>query len=322
MSAAAETRSPIEAGTRKATAASSPAGADGRPAPTRPSTEPAADRPWVLAALTVIMLGAVVVTTLLNPQGLVVSRDPGYEALPVPLLLAPAVAVIIMTLVLPRGRGGSAATVRLPSSLRSETAGLLALAVAFPVLGAMVPTPEDWVLLKAVMFLIVPGAVLAVLARRRGASVSILRPVVAVWIIVLPALLLGVLTNVGPFSPGGPAAWPPLAVLLIGATATAITAGVGEELMFRRFLQTRLEALAGRWTGILVASILFGLMHSFSHGDGTLGENAVRAIAMNGTTGLALGLMWSRWRRIWVCVLAHVLLNGFGVLLHLVGLVS
>lgn len=92
--------------------------------------------------------------------------------------------------------------------------------------------------------------------------------------------------------------------------------------MFRRFLQTRLEALAGRWTGILVASILFGLMHTFSHGDGALGENAVRAIAMNGTTGLALGLMWSRWRRIRVCVLAHVLLNGFGVLLHLAGLIG
>ena len=99
-------------------------------------------------------------------------------------------------------------------------------------------------------------------------------------------------------------------------------AGLAEELMYRRFLQTRLEALAGRWTGILVASILFGLMHTFSHGDGALAENAVRAIAMNGTTGLALGVMWSRWRRIWVCVLAHVLLNGFGVLLHLVGLID
>ncbi|EYT50703.1 CPBP family intramembrane glutamic endopeptidase [Brachybacterium muris] len=286
------------------------------------TSKPVADSPWVLAALTAIMLGAVVATTILNPQGLVVSRDPGYEALPVPLLLVPAVAVIVLTLVLPRGRGSSAMTVRLPSALRSETAGLLALAVGFPLIGAVMPRPEDWVLLKAVMFLIVPGTVLAVLARRRGPSVLIAHPVVPAGIIVLPALLLGVSTNVGPFSQGGPATWPPLAILLIGATATAITAGLGEELMFRRFLQTRLEALAGRWTGILVASILFGLMHTFSHGDGALGENAARAIAMNGTTGLALGLMWSRWRRIWVCVLAHVLLNGFGVLLHLVGLID
>ena len=52
------------------------------------------------------------------------------------------------------------------------------------------PTPEDWVLLKAVMFLVVPGTVLAVLARRRGASVLFSRPVVPVGIIVLPALLL------------------------------------------------------------------------------------------------------------------------------------
>lgn len=135
------------------------------------TSKPVADSPWVLAALTAIMLGAVVATTILNPQGLVVSRDPGYEALPVPLLLVPAVAVIVLTLVLPRGRGSSAMTVRLPSALRSETAGLLALAVGFPLIGAVMPRPEDWVLLKAVMFLIVPGTVLVALGRRRGPSV-------------------------------------------------------------------------------------------------------------------------------------------------------
>lgn len=37
--------------------------------------------------------------------------------------------------------------------------------------------------------------------------------------------------------------------------------GVGEELFFRGYAQTRLVARWGRWTGILVTSALFGLIH-------------------------------------------------------------
>lgn len=102
--------------------------------------------------------------------------------------------------------------------------------------------------------------------------------------------------------------------------ATAITAGLGEELLYRRFLQTRLEALIGPWTGVLLASLLFGLMHLPSHGPGPLWSGALQVIAMQGTTGIALGVIWMRWRRLWPCVLAHVLLNGATVILHLLGL--
>ena len=119
-----------------------------------------------------------------------------------------------------------------------------------------------------------------------------------------------------------PSSWPPLPMLIIAATATAVTAGIGEEVLFRRLLQTRLEALAGPWTGILAASLLFGLMHVFSHGDGPLWANAAQVIALQGTTGIALGVIWSRWRRLWPCVLAHILLNGFAVLLHLLSLLG
>jgi hypothetical protein len=61
-------------------------------------------------------------------------------------------------------------------------------------------------------------------------------------------------------------------------------------------------------------------MHAFSHGEGALWENVLQVIALQGTTGIALGMLWQRWRRLRVCVLAHVLLNGLGVLLHLGGL--
>lgn len=75
-------------------------------------------------------------------------------------------------------------------------------------------------------------------------------------------------------------------------------------------------------TVLLLASLLFGLMHATSHGEGPLWASAAQAVAMQGTTGIALGMMWRRWRRLWVCILAHVLLNGFVVLLHLLGVLG
>lgn len=296
----------------------------GPPAP-RPPDAPAArpapaDRPVVVGALLALFVLAIGVTLGLNPEGIVVSSDPGFTPMPVVLLLVPALLAIALTLLLPRGRGGAEVSVRRPRALRAETAMLVLLACGFPLLVPLLPTDEDYVLLKAVMFLLVPAVVLALSARRLGPSIAIGRPEVRPWLIALPALVLGVLWSVGPFSPGGPSSWPPLALLLIAATATAITAGFGEELLYRRLLQTRLEAVLGSWTGLLLAAILFGLMHVPSHGDGSLWANAAQSLAMQGTTGIALGLMWRRWRRLWVCVLAHLLLNGFAVLLHLVDL--
>lgn len=293
--------------------------------PVRPASRPAPSGRGTDRLVPVVLLGAVFVlsigvTILRNPGGVVVSRDPGVPPTSVLLLLVPVLLAILVTLLLPRGEGGAAATVRHPSAARWEASGLLGLALAFPLLVPLLPLPEDYVLAKAAMFLVIPCTALALLARRRGPSVHLDRPRVHAVVPWVPALLLGVLTTVGPFAPDGRAQWPPLAMLLVGATATAITAGLGEELLYRRFLQTRLEALIGSWTGILLASLLFGLMHVFSHGDGAMWERAAQVIAIQGTTGIALALMWARWRRIWVCVLAHVLLNGLGVLLHLAGL--
>ncbi|WP_114856518.1 CPBP family intramembrane glutamic endopeptidase [Brachybacterium sp. YJGR34] len=282
----------------------------------------ARDRPVVLVLLAAVFVLAVVVTTARNPDGVVVSADPGYAPVPVPLLLVPTVLAVVLTLLLPRGAGDAQAVVRRPRALRGETAALLAVVIAFPLLVPVLPRPEDYVLLKAVLFLLVPCLGLWLVARRRGASVAIRRPGVRWWVPVTPALLLGVLSSIGPFSGGVPASWPPLVPLLIAATATAITAGVGEEVVYRRLLQTRLEAVTGPWSGLLIAALLFGLMHAASHGGGALWEDALQALALQGTTGIALGLLWARWRRLWACVLAHILLNGATVLLHVVGTVA
>lgn len=44
----------------------------------------------------------------------------------------------------------------------------------------------------------------------------------------------------------------------------SLAAGVGEEVLFRGFLQTGLVALAGPWAGIAAAALLFGLVHCLS----------------------------------------------------------
>lgn len=298
---------------------SSPPRAAGTP---QSVTRARADRPVILGALIGLFALAIAVTMLRNPQGVVVSADPGYAPVALPLLLAPAVLAIVLTLLLPTERGGSTVAVRRRRSALGEAWGLIALALGFTLLVPVLPLPEDYILLKAALFLVVPVVVLGVLGRRRGHSLRIERSQVAPWIMLGPVLVLGVLSSVGPFASGMPSSWPPFAVLVIAATATAITAGVGEEVLYRRLLQTRLEGLTGPWTGILAASLLFGLMHAFSHGEGPLWADGLQAIALQGTTGIALGVIWARWRRLWACVLAHVLLNGLVVILHLLDVLT
>lgn len=299
-----------------------PASARSSAATSHPVARARADQPAVIAVLSGIFVTGIVVTLLRSPHGVVVSADPGYASMALSLLLIPAVLAIVLALLLPTRRGASTVVARSRRRALAESSGLIALAVGFVLLVPVLPLPEDYVLLKFVMFLLIPLLAFGGVRRRRGSSVRIQRPEVALWVLAVPVLVLGVLSSVGPLSPGMPSSWPPLPVLLIAATATAITAGIGEEILYRRLLQTRLEALCGRWTGILAASLLFGLMHIFSHGEGPLWANAAQAIALQGTTGIALGVIWSRWRRLWPCVLAHILLNGFAVLLHLLSLLG
>lgn len=61
-----------------------------------------------------------------------------------------------------------------------------------------------------------------------------------------------------------------------------LSAGVGEEMLFRGLLQSGLVLWLGFWAGILTASALFGLMHALTP------TYAILA----GVMGLYLGLIW------------------------------
>ena len=80
---------------------------------------------------------------------------------------------------------------------------------------------------------------------------------------------------------------------------TLILAGFAEEFIFRSALQTALEKRLGSIRGLLVASMLFAIMHS-SYGTWT-------EIMLGLGAGLAFGFLFQRTRSLPLVSLAHVI---------------
>lgn len=88
--------------------------------------------------------------------------------------------------------------------------------------------------------------------------------------------------------------------------------GLIEELIFRSILQTKLEEMIGKYQGLILATILFAVMHS---GYGTQYE-----IAFAGFAGFILGTMYLIRRNLLLVTMTQGLVNImlFGVLPHIV----
>jgi len=88
----------------------------------------------------------------------------------------------------------------------------------------------------------------------------------------------------------------PLALVLYGILVTSLTAGVCEEIVWRGYIQTRLEhKLRGRvWAAIALQAVLFGLWHSLS----------VHAI-FTAIFGFIFGLTYARTRRLAPIMISH-----------------
>ncbi|WP_366348799.1 CPBP family intramembrane glutamic endopeptidase [Paenibacillus amylolyticus] len=97
-----------------------------------------------------------------------------------------------------------------------------------------------------------------------------------------------------------------LLLVLIGFMINSVL----EEVFYRVWLQTRLEALLGRWPAILLVSILWSIWHIAIQGNGQWDIDVATVIANHGVTGLFLGYMWARYRKIWVIILIHGLMNA------------
>jgi membrane protease YdiL (CAAX protease family) len=87
----------------------------------------------------------------------------------------------------------------------------------------------------------------------------------------------------------------PIFLALILVTA-AVIAPLGEELLFRGFMQNLLVHRWGLWPGITLASIVFGLGH---------GEHALSAAV----SGVFFSLVYCKYRSLWPSTLLHAVSN-------------
>lgn len=124
----------------------------------------------------------------------------------------------------------------------------------------------------------------------------------------------------------------PFGMVLLMWLIALFGAGFPEEYFYRVLLQTRLERLIGRWNGLALATLLFGLLHLPSRylfewlgktpGGSPLHELvlAFAAIILVQTAiGFFLGFMWMRYRNAWAQVLLHTAIDALTFVYLLTG---
>lgn len=267
---------------------------------------------WVLISAAAIWLVSFAVLLATSPSGTPVSSDANARAIPYWITLLPVAVGIALVLLLPLHSPSRPAAIREPRRFAVTSIGLIVLAVIFPVAVASIPLEgELFILGKLLLLMIVPAVLL--LAFRRGVTIHWNRDSSRWWAPAIVIIVWTTLSQVAPWNPPFEVAGFDPAFVVVAAVATALTAGVGEELFYRRWLQTRLEAKLGAWTGIIVASLAFALMHLGSHGTGDVLTDIARVIVVQGSFGLFLGIMWWRYRNLLAIIVIHIIANGWGV---------
>ena len=239
---------------------------------------------------------------------IVPSRDPGAPRVSLWAAAVPPLAALVLAALVaprrpaPRPPAGPSRDRLLREAWTLAGAAVL-LAAVLPVAGGLL-----YLLAKVLFLLIVPLAAFRLISGREARARAI--PAPAAWLAPLPAVLVWVvLTQVGPFTMPFTQEPPDPVTLIAGSLATLLTASVLEEVFYRAWLQTRLEALYGRWPAIVVQALLFALMHSSRLSAGSLLTGLCTIVAFQGVFGLMLGYLWSRYRNIWVIVFIHALTN-------------
>jgi membrane protease YdiL (CAAX protease family) len=83
-------------------------------------------------------------------------------------------------------------------------------------------------------------------------------------------------------------------------------AGLGEELLFRGFLQTFLEQYLESWPALVLASVLFGLAHPLT----------ATYVVLASAAGLYLGWVFLAWQNLFIVAMAHAVYD-FAALLYI-----
>ncbi|HZR40146.1 MAG TPA: CPBP family intramembrane glutamic endopeptidase [Ktedonobacteraceae bacterium] len=158
-----------------------------------------------------------------------------------------------------------------------------------------------------------------------------LRGITNIWRWIAPVIILLLYTGLlslnylGTKAPGF-SPWPVLAVILV----TFLAAAFPEEFFYRVLLQTRLEALVGRWNGIAISSLFFGLLHLPSRFAfvwlGHTGNPALdltlalkEVFVAQVVEGIFLGYLWARYRNAWINMLLHLIVDAIPLVLIVAG---
>jgi membrane protease YdiL (CAAX protease family) len=256
------------------------------------------------------------------------SADAGVGGQQLWMLVLPLVAGIALTLAIPP-RSPDFATVTGPRPVLVRRMWLLVgLAVLFPlVIGIGGLGGSGWYLiLKVVLFLLVPVVAFRFIRdRNQPARQPRWFPRTTLpWLAPIPVIAVwALLTFVGPFAAPVPTLqqYPDPGYVAIAAVLSLLTASIGEEVFYRYLLQSHVEAVFGRWIGIVVSALLFAMMHLPTHGGDEAGWIVVAtAISIQGVGGVFLGLLWARYRNIWANFVVHAMINGLPVVLYFIAL--
>lgn len=272
----------------------------------------------IVAGCAALWIASLVTVLVRLPAGTPGSADDGAPVLAWWVVLLPSLVGIGLTLVLPARAPAMPVRIEHGVRYRWSTLALLALAVAFPVVVGTFDLAggEGYVLAKAAMFMVVPAIVVGVL---HGIRIQTRPGAWRWWAPAVVVVIWTLLSEVAPWNPTHDLSGVDPTLLIVAALATAITASVGEELFYRRWLQSRLEAGLGVWPGIALTSLLFAFMHLASHGTGELLLDVARVIVAQGTFGVFVGVLWWRYRNLAAIILAHLVSNGWAVVVHLLG---
>lgn len=279
---------------------------------------------WLLIVAAAAIFVASVVILPLTGHGLVSASADGGIGRQLWMLLLPPVAGIVLALAIPPRAPATTAVVGPRSTISRRSWLLVGLAVLFPLMVGIGSLGDSilYMALKVVLFIVVP--LVAFRFMRDGVTQPQLLPRTRwQWLAPVPVIVAwAVLAYATPLAPAVPTLkdYPDPAFVAVVAFLTFLTASVGEEVFYRYFLQSHLEAWLGRWAAIAVSALLFALMHVPTHGSGAAWVIVATAVALQGVTGVFLGVLWARYRNLWANIAVHGMLNGVGVVLYFISL--
>ncbi|WP_346136842.1 type II CAAX endopeptidase family protein [Lentzea roselyniae] len=205
---------------------------------------------------------------------------------------------------------------------RLEAGVLLALAVLFAVTLRLAGGGEPaHTLLKALLLLAVPAAMFWSL-RRKGTAWRLAGGQLDAWrhwAPVIPVAAWGLLSYASPWAmPSSDfATTVDLVTLVLALVVGFLVNSLLEEVFYRRWLQSRWEAIIGRWPAIVLASLLWAAWHIAIQSSGDLPADLASTFVNQGILGLFLGYLWSKYRMMWPIVAVHGAVNAVPILLPL-----